>query len=75
MHSRSHQTIAGMIGSQHEPEYLDKALFNEVLQTAKGDHPADVAVSSHPATRSPYRNPVVIKKRASKFFPEFFAEQ
>ena len=29
----------------------------------------DVAVSSHPAMMSPYRNPIIIRRRASKFFP------
>jgi hypothetical protein len=59
MHSRSHQ------GAPIE------GLFN----TYQPHESADVAVSSHASTRSPYRNPVVIRKRASKFFPDLFPGQ
>jgi hypothetical protein len=35
-------------------------------------HASDIAVSSHPAMMSPYRNPIVIRRRASKFFPSLY---
>ena len=32
---------------------------------------SDVAVSTHPAMMSPYRNPITIRRRASKFFTPY----
>lgn len=29
---------------------------------------SDIAVSSHPAMTSPYRNPIIVRRRVSKFF-------
>jgi hypothetical protein len=69
MHSRSYQYNIGLIGSAQESSSpIDSALVN-AQKSAR-----DVAVSGHPAKRSPYRNPIIIRKRASKFFPEFFSE-
>jgi hypothetical protein len=64
MHSRSHQ---GMPEFQPQPT---NGLFGNYKQPDSND----VAVKSSASTRSLYRDPVVIKKRSSKFFPDLFTE-
>lgn len=59
MDSRLHQNT----GVSSQP--VD-GLFGTYQPAAAPHH--DVAVSAHPAMMSPYRNPVVIRRRASKFF-------
>jgi hypothetical protein len=48
-----------------QPEQPVSGLFNAYIPAGPVN---DVAVSSTPAAMSPYRNPVVIRRRASKFF-------
>lgn len=59
MDSRQHQN------SGSSPQPVD-GLFGTYEPAAAAG--SDVAVSAHPAMMSPYRNPVVIRRRASKFF-------
>lgn len=61
MDSRRQQTYV--------PPQPMSGVFGEQEQALANTMQSDVAVNTSPAMMSPYRNPIIVRRRVSKFFP------